>query len=343
MFAALAFLVLLPRHAHAFEDDDDLVPDKVLSTAKKDGWYPRIGLGATFSFAHTSNVSSTQDGQTWNIGPKLSLGIDLRRDGHEWRNRLGFNYVLTRTPVIDRFVKTTDELVLESLYLYHVPSAPWFGPYVLLKMETAVSASEHVGAKTAAYQTTELDGWKCDPAANACPTGTSFGLTDAFAPLHLRQAVGASAVPVDRKPVRFELRLGAGARETFVKNGLGLDDNDDTEEVVELKRLQDFQQIGGELYVGLSGTITFKNLGKDRPLTYSASAEYMLPFYSSEEPPDKGVLDLANVVYEAALGIRLFSWMSLDYTLKAVRQPLLSEEFQIQNNLLLNFQVAIVE
>ncbi len=50
----------------------------------------------------------------------------------------------------------------------------------------------------------------------------------------------------------------------------------------------------------------------------------------------------SNLTIEAKLGIKLFAWMSLDYSLRAVRLPLIAEDFQIQNSLLLNFSYAIL-
>lgn len=46
---------------------------------------------------------------------------------------------------------------------------------------------------------------------------------------------------------------------------------------------------------------------------------------------------------EAKLAIKLFSWMSLDYGLRVVREPLIIDEYQIQNNLLLNFSYTLFE
>ena len=57
---------------------------------------------------------------------------------------------------------------------------------------------------------------------------------------------------------------------------------------------------------------------------------------------DKREPDLTYVLIEATLAIKLFSWMSLDYSLRALRQPLVIDDFQIQNSLLLNFSYAVL-
>ncbi|MFT7626327.1 MAG: hypothetical protein ACI9WU_005522, partial [Myxococcota bacterium] len=71
-------------------------------------------------------------------------------------------------------------------------------------------------------------------------------------------------------------------------------------------------------------------LGKSRPLLYKVGVESLLPFWSDPDDGKSG-LDLTTLEINGMLGIKLFSWMSLDYHLKVVREPQLLDGFQVQN------------
>lgn len=334
-WALAATWLVVGTTSTASAQDQELVPDKIESKKREDGWYPKLVIGASFSFAHSSNVVGAQNGQTWNIGPAVDFQLDFYSGMHEWRTTIGIKEVFTRTPLIDEFVKTVDNLHLDSIYLLHIPSVPWLGPFARFSMDTSMFPSEDVRPSSSKYTITELDGTTRDVDSDR------LDLTDAFAPMLLKQAVGMFAQPVDRDTVKLEFRVGVGAQEMFVQDGLGLTDDGATD-AIEVKRLEDYQLVGAEVFAGVSGTITFEELGKDRPLVYGASAEVLFPFYSSIDQ-GKSKIELTTVDIQASLGIKLFSWMSLDYNFRALRQPLLVDEFQIQNNLLLNFSYALMK
>ena len=143
--AGLSAFALISRSAAA--DDElkqsnkaDFVVPGTAGAGKKDdgkpkeGWSPRLALGATASFGDNRSVVGQTDGGTLAIGLKFDVGLDYRRGGHEWRNTLNLAEGLTRTPVIPVFVKSVDLLALESIYLYH--ATPWFGPFARATMLT---------------------------------------------------------------------------------------------------------------------------------------------------------------------------------------------------------------
>ncbi len=312
-------------------EQKELVPDAVTAQAVvTHGWKPRVSLGASISFSDNRKVVGAQDGSTWNIGPQIDLGIDYYGVEHEWRNSLAIRHVQTKTPALSEFVKTVDSVVFDSIYLYHSPALPWIGPFAQFSLMTQLLAGEDVRAQDTNYKVAFQDGTIRDSVARR------LKLTDAFAPLILRESVGAFIAPVTKPEIKVEFRVGVGAREAFVQEGFALTDDAATTDVVEVSQLENFVQIGGEIFGGISGTIVWENLGADRPLTYSLTAETLMPFYSSEGD-EKDFADKITFALDGKLGVKLFSWMSLDYNLKIIREPLLLDEFQIQNNLLLNF------
>ncbi len=337
VFALTMFLALTVTSVAFAQTDKELVPDKVDTKASgKTGWYPKLTLGASLTFAHSDNVVGSQNGQTWNIGPVIDFNIDWYSGPHEWRNSVRVHEVFTRTPVIDEFVKTTDSFSIESVYLFHVPGVPWLGPFARMTMDTSLFPGTSVQPAPTTFRVKELDGSTADTNSDR------LDLTDPFAPTKLSQSVGVFASPIDTPEVKIEFRAGVGAREVFVQDGLALTDDGDTADVLEVTRLQDFVQLGGEVFMGMGGTVTTDTLGKDRPFIYAASIEALFPFYSEPDNGKSG-LDLTTLDVQGRIGVKLFSWMSLDYNLRVVREPLLIDELQIQNNLLLNFAYTLIE
>jgi len=320
-------VILAPLCASA--QDKELVPDKVESKTGA-GWGVTLGVGASFSFAHSSHVVGSQDGQTWNIGPSIDFGFSYIKDANEWRNTLAVREIFTRTPLIDEFVKTVDTLKFESIYLYHFKNMSWLGPFVRFQLDTSIFPTKDVRAADVVYN---VDGADRDPTDR-------LDLAESFAPLHLKQSLGLFAQPVDKPHAKVEFRAGAGARETMGFDALAVNDKDGTD-AIEVTSVLDFNQLGGELFGGISGTVTWEKLGPTRPLLYAISIESLLPFYSSEDA-GKDFVDLISVEFDAKLGIKLFEWMSLDYNLRVVRQLLVVDELQIQNNLLLNFGYSLL-
>ncbi|HIA00580.1 MAG TPA: hypothetical protein EYN66_01480 [Myxococcales bacterium] len=335
--AALGQAKKSSKNSKTTKASEDLVPDKVLSLKEKRanrGWTPLVLLSSSLSFAHSKNVVGVQEGQTWNVGPGIDVRLDYYGDPHEWRNSMTIRHVQTRTPVIDEFVKTVDSLRLESIYLYHIPEMVWLGPYVRLTLDTALFPTEDVRAVTTQYTITDPD------SSTKIVEGDRLHLSGAFSPLTLKQAIGLFAKVLDRQAVVIEFRTGMGAREVFADNGLVITDTPAANSV-KLKRLEDYQQVGAEVFAGISGTLLFEEWGKQRPIKYSFSFEAMTPVYASRKE-NRSNWELTNLLFNLNLSVKLFAWASLDYNFKAVREPLTLDEYQIQNNLLLNFSYALV-
>lgn len=331
----------------ATAQDKDLVPDEIQTEEKKQGWYPRLVLGANFSFGHTMNVPSAQDGSTISLGGQLDSGISYYGTEHEWRNRLTYQAVASMTPTIKEFVKSADDLLLDSIYLYHIPGASWLGPFAKVKLQSAIFRGRYVRADEKTFTIKRTDG-----TVDNLGKQTALSTTGNFEPLKLEQSIGLFAQPIDKKAVKVEFRAGVGAREIFTNNNPSFSDDDTTADIIEFAELVDSVQMGGELFAGISGTVIWKELGPTRPLTYSVTAEVLMPFYSKLETDSESTTDIdnTNVALEAKLGIKLFSWMSLDYVFKADREPLLhleateeGDKWGISNNLLLSFQYSVVE
>ncbi len=336
VYAAVALLAMsltsaVPAQA---QDDPGYIPDEIKDGADDGtGWNPMLKASATVSLNHSHNVVGATNGLTFTGGFLLSggLGYLSKNKQHEWRNSLNWGLSYTRTPTVPKFVKSIDSLDFETMYLWHTPKAPWFGPFVGLEVKSAVLPGYYVTPGDVMLSYTDTDGTTSSEALGALD---SVDLTSAFAPLTLRESAGAFAVPIEKPEIRLEIRAGVGAMEAFVQDGYIIDDNADTPEL-ELIQMQNSAQFGAEASLSAGGTIK-------EFMTYGARVAMLQPFVHNAETDLEGS-ELMNLDFEAQLGFKLTQWASLDYQFKAFRTPLVYDGWQVTNGLLLTFTANVVK
>jgi hypothetical protein len=231
-------------------------------------------------------------------------------------------------------VKTSDNLNFDSIYLFH--AVPWFGPFVRVSYNTAMFRGTDVRPTGADYYVTHLDG-----TVTPLPKGlTELPLSDPFKPSTFKQSLGVFVQPYASDPVTIELRGGAGGQEVLADGQLAIQPSPTAMPGVpfdpfriDVKQLEDVNQLGAELALSVWGSFMTKKV------TYKVNADAMTPFaHSSLQPGDtRNAFQLTNVQIDGALSFHLVDWASLDYQLKAIRQPQVIDNFQVQNTLLLTF------
>ena len=317
--------------------------------SKGTGWHPHLKVAGNMALGQSKNTPGTPDGVSLQLGYIIGANLDYLSPSqkHEWANALGLELAYTRTPVVDAFVKSVDRIDFRSAYLFHIPRVPWLGPFLAFRLSTPMLPAYLVRAEPtnvywlevgAAPEDTNGDGVLEDedgvaidvnhPEVTTYQAGRRIKLTKELAPLTIRESAGLFAIPIDKPWLKLDARLGFGAWETFVRNGFVVEDNGDTADIFELRRMQDSVQLGPELGVILTGAVK-------ENLTYSLSALLMQPVYHNAETGLNGS-ELLNVELEAKLGVKVTKYVSIDYSFKAYRQPLIVDEWQIQNNLLVS-------
>ena len=357
-----AFLLphlLLAPPTRAQEAGPDYIPETAegLKTDTKAGWHPRLRLSSNFAAGQNQDVPGNPDGLSLQLGYLINGELNYLSDSgeHEWLSSLKLQLGYTRTPVIDAFIKSVDSIDLKSTYLYHIPAAPWFGPFASFRLTTSMLRGYDVRAEDAQVLRldmgeelvvdTDADGNPLDedgdivdanhPRVQTVAAGRAIDLTGAFAPLTLRESAGAFVVPTDTEPFRLDIRLGFGAWETVVGEGYTLEDDEDTGGLLELRAMQDSVQAGPELGVLIDGA------GEAKLLTYSASVLFMQPVVRSADSDLEG-LDLLNSEFEGTVGFKPWAFLSIDYSFKVYRQPLIVDAWQVQNNILFSLTLDIV-
>lgn len=328
LFPTLA-ATLLAGSAHADVPDPKILPKEEEvkrlkeEVAAKDPWDPSLIFGLNIALATSNNVVGQASGLSVTGGLNVQAGLNYTQGAIDWRNTLKITEIYSRTPTIEEFVKSSDVLAYEST-LYYLASKV-FGPFANFKLDTALLAGTDVRPAAVDYT---LDG---APLATGV---THVHLTDGFQPLSLKEALGVFATPVAEEGLALSVRAGFGAIETFAKGGRVVADDGGTA-AIELKSLEDVTQAGAVVGVEAKGELDEKRV------FYTAHAEVLFPVIN-DDAQDRGVLDLTNVDIGAKLGFKLFSFASLDYEIKIIRQPQLVDAWQIANSLLLNFSYTAI-
>ncbi|PIE20315.1 MAG: hypothetical protein CSA66_00760 [Proteobacteria bacterium] len=308
--------------------DPGLLPtqgDIVKESEKKDSaWDPSLSLGASLALSSNSDVVGQPDGSSYTVGLNLHGSLNYLKEMHDWRNTLKIQEVFSRTPIIDSWVKTIDQLLIESIYYMRI--TPRFGPFASFKMETAIFEGFDVRGADTTYVL----------AGDTLATSVRrIKLTDAFQPLVLKESIGVFYRPIAEDFLGINLRAGFGAHETFAAGALVVDDSADTAEL-ELRELEDFVQAGAVIGLEAKGEL------EDGRVSYSAHGEVMFPLIN-DDAEDRSVMDLTNYDFGVKIAFKLFEWASLDYEFKAYLQPQVSEDWQVQNNLLLTLSYTLIE
>ena len=290
-----------------------------------DGWTKSLSLGANISLNHSSKVVGQPDGSTFQFGVQLQGAANWKSGDHEWTNRLSLIHTQTQTPQIESFVKTADELEIRSMYLYSIPGMDWMGPFARFRLSTAVAPGYLVYSEDTRINAIPTDG---TPTSQILQAQRRLKVTDGFEPLILRESAGMFIRAVRKKDVQVTVTAGVGAQETLVGEGYVVS-NTDTPGVVELTQLQDRNTIGAELELDANGA--FNEL-----VTWAFNANMLYPFYTDPTlDPEPEALDSIITTVSGKLSVKLADWASLDYTLSAKRDPTVTDEWQVQNGLLL--------
>lgn len=310
----------------------EVTAEKALATPKPDvpdGWTLKLTLGGTGSYGHSTNVVGSVDGATIQLGLLITSGASFKHGRSSWENAFRFNETQTRTPQIDSFIKSTDELALESTYLYHLPNIDWFGPFARAFGSTAAFRSYDVRPEAFNVVRTYRDGRP--DTAEVIGGGDRIPLTQAFEPLLLKESVGAFAHPINEERFTVKAKLGVGLQHVLVGDGFTVagskDDLGTPQPDLQLKQLSDSTQGGGEAEIEILGALT-------KDVSWRAKASVFYPFYTSVQTELRGA-DLLSTDVSGKISARLAKWVSLDYVLSIKRIPLILPTWQVQNNVLL--------
>jgi len=254
-----------------------------------------------------------------------TIGYDF--DGCSWRQPL------QGTPVVHRFIKSTDAAKLEGVYNYFLSKEA--GLYGRLSLATSFFESDDIRAAP----TTWVDATGATPVTLAT-NSIEQKLADPFEPLTLSESAGAFYDPIKKDWLALSLRLGVGGRSTFADGVYVNHDDAATMTQIELLELSTVHQLGIE---GFAGAIGKLEKGK---FNYKAGLAVLLPFVNNDAA-DRSATKLTRIAFEATLTYTMAAWLSVVYSSQVIRDPQLfpagKDEVQVQNTLLATFQFNLVK
>ncbi len=318
---------LLPPIASAQETiaTEDMKKKVLDETAPaEEGWTAKAKLGATFSMNHNANVVGTEDGLTLQLGGLLTAEANYRSGQHRVENRLSLQEIQTRTPQLERFVKSLDQLDVTSTYTFRFLEPQWLGLFATALLNTQIFEGEIVASQE--VQVVDAEGVELATLG----LGESFLLTRPFEPLNLRQTVGVFAEPVREPALKLGFKLGAGAQQILGQGGRTVLRTEENGARAVVQPLEDaVVELGAEAQVDLTGDIV------DQVLSYYLSANvFYPPFTTSEIDRDFG--ESINLRLKAGASLKMTKVLSVDYVLTVLRIPAVTLEYQVQNGLLIS-------
>ena len=171
-------------------------------------------------------------------------------------------------------------------------------------------------------------------------TMETFRLTDGLRPLHFNESVGFFAEPYRAEKVIVEFRLGLGATQVIADHQFRIDSVDQAAQVITVRSLESYDQIGLEFSLRAQGKIDVKS-------SYELGYETLIPFLSlrngdREALKSHGVLGGATQDVFAKLSTKFYESISLSCEYRLRKQPFLLDKTQSQSLTLMNFTYTLL-
>ena len=327
---SVSIVLATPFAALAQNPDDKVIPETSLEKkAEQQGWVRYLGLGLYGTINENENVVGKNDGQATTAGLKVQASLDLKESRYEWLNSFNLLTSFSRSPQIPRYIKSEDNLDLESIYKYYLETPNWLGAFAQFKTESVLFDGYDTQAEAVTYRRINLDG------SEEIFESDRVRLTDRFRPLKIKESAGVLASPIKSVPLSFDVRFGVGFRQVIANDQYVVDDDENTNER-ELFEIESYEKAGYEMGAVAAGST------EDKKITYSLSANILFPVYESGDDNDRSGFDKRIVDVDGKVSFYLLDWASLDYLLKVVRDPDIVSKAQVSQSLLFSVNKVLV-
>lgn len=297
------------------KDPKEITP---ANSSKTLGWNRSANLGLNLSFSSSQDVVGQTDGNSETYGLNLKSSFNYKATDSEWRNTITLLENITKTPTIPRYVKSNDELRIESLYLYSIPKYPKIGPYVRGEAFTPIFKGEDVRPTPETYEIQ-------DPSGNVVSgpfASDTVRLTDGFRPLTTKESAGFFWKAKEEENLNILVRVGLGAVQVKADGQYALIGTDDTTGNIVVRELEDVNQAGLEMGLSVKGRF-------DEKTSYELGAETLTPFINNRaEGDNRDAIRLTNIDSFAKLTSNITSWAAFSYDYRMKLQPQLIDRVQ---------------
>ncbi|HAG90723.1 MAG TPA: hypothetical protein DCL41_02565 [Bdellovibrionales bacterium] len=319
---ALAFTMTA---AKAADESFTMKEQAKMAGEKVMGWTKSANLGANISFSSSKDVVGQTDGTSETYGANLKSTFNYNTELSEWKNTVSLIETTTKTPAVPRFVKSSDELSLESLYLRSLESYPAVGPYGRLNASTSIFKGEDIQGSDKSYVIQDENGNVTSGPFNA----STVRLTDGFKPLTTKESVGFFWKAKEEENVKILVRLGFGAVQVQAADQYAVNGKDASGNII-VQKLENVNQAGLESGFSIKGKF-------DEKTSYEAGLETLTPFINNKKSGDnRDAFRLTNVEGFAKLSSNITSWASFGYDYKMKLQPQLVDRVQNIHMIVIN-------
>lgn len=324
--------------------NEDLEKTVKAGITRDAGWYPKLHIGGSVQMNYNKDVDGVTDGIAFTFGLLLNAGIDgvftFDKGGAlEWKNKLILEDQMTKTPTIDSFVKSKDKLDFETMVLYRVPNVEWLGPFARFQLTTSIFPGYYISDKdiTVRYydEKTKIDGKDADNGTHLLKqtelkAQESAKMANAGIPLTLKESVGLFMDPYQSVPLNVSFRVGLAGQELYAdgESYTSFDDKDD-DAYYDVRYLGD----GWTNSVGVEGSVDLKGVLVDC-FNWELYGRIYYPFEGSFDKDMYDDVDRIHAEIMAKINVKISSWASFDYSLEVKRDPFVTLDWQITNNIL---------
>ncbi len=284
---------------------------------KPEGVSYGVTLAANLNVAANKSVVGQIEGNSVLFGASALGNVSYLRGPHEWMNTASLAETWSRTPAIDTFIKSNDSLTAESLYNYFLRE--WTGPFLRAAAQSSILRTQRITPDQQTYVNQDT---------NAQSTASRFRLSDSFQPFTLNESVGWFFQPFRSDVFNAYGRVGLGGRHTWAEGARAIT-KQDGDLGVEYQVLKDVHQAGAELFGGLDGKAV------EGRLLFNLGVSALFPFANNDDA-NRSIAKLTKVGVQGAAGMKVTSWLSVNYQLKVIRDVQLVDAIQVTNALLLS-------
>jgi hypothetical protein len=316
------------HHTHFLLVQDDAgefkgggeVPEDELFQAK-DGFFGSLILGGDLTFNHRANVPGVTPG----ISFSFRAFLDARLSVEIFDSPLVLSFQIeegqTKPPDLP-FQKTIDRADLDLLYIYQINQI--VGPYIRFGGETNVLPSDQNFEEPTRVVLRASDG---ETVVEDIPDATEIDLAGPIGLSTLREGAGINLRVFKELWGETTLRAGIGARHTLARGDVYLLQSDESDDLVKYYDLvPTVNRFGAEATILGVARIS-------RWVLFNLELDTLIPFNGF----DKSVLEI-----EASVALKLTTYLSVNYVVRFLLDRLISDEDQLQQDILLRFSVEVL-
>lgn len=316
----------------------EAVPDDVAAAVKdaakeerKQGFSASARVGASGLVLHNHKVVGQLDGFTLQSGLVLGGTLNLLAGQHEWQNSASYDLSFLKTPSVEPFLKSADNLEARSLYLYRIPGVEWLGPFARVRGYTQVFPGYAVPVADTFVRRIDTDG---SENVFLAPGQEALPLTTWLEPIVLAESLGGFVRPLQETWLSLDGKAGLGAQHVLIfGNGYVVADDVATPEL-DIRQLQTVHSLGLEVELEAKGALL-------QNISYGLLATVYYPIFISVET-DLELVERIHVDVAGNISYKLTEWLSADYVVRLRRAPFVLNDWQLQNSLLLTLGFNIL-